>query len=79
MGFLEAKHELVLLRSVRDARTSRSALADGHDALCGGIAAVVLGVGRDDHRRGTDYHHDNLKPDRHTLTCPRTHPATLIR
>ena len=78
MGFLEAKHELVLLHSVRDA-TSRSALADGHDAHCGSFAAVVLGVGRDDHRRGTDYHHDNLKPDRYTLTCPRTHPATLNR
>ena len=50
--------------------------ARGHDALCGGFAAVVLGVRRDDHRRGADHHDDHLKPDRHTLTCPKAHPDT---
>ncbi len=49
------------------------------NALCDSFAAVVLGVRRDDHRRGANHHDDHLKPDRHTLTCPRAHPATPIR
>ena len=58
---------------------TRLGLADSHDALCGRCAAVVLGVSRDNHRRGADHHDDDLKPDRHTLTRPRAHPAIPIR
>jgi len=63
-------------RAVKGRKGAGSALADGHDALCAGLAAVVLGVRRDDHRRGADHHDDHLKPDRHTLTCPKAHPDT---
>jgi hypothetical protein len=44
-----------------------------------GCAESSKSIRSDDHRRGADHHDDGLKPDRHTLTYPRAHPAYLIQ